>query len=120
MCACVDQRSHPSLNRPPCLPASLVGVTTSTVRNPHEFFFDLYHRFLLATNNTLRSMSLQAMAIVYGAYARTIGPFNDMRFMVKMLSSAQTRVERDRYLIFIDKVREPGSRRQRWSGGAEE
>ena len=49
-------------------------------------------------------MSLQAMAIVYGAYARTIGPFNDMRFMVKMLSSAQTRVERDRYLIFIDKV----------------
>jgi hypothetical protein len=87
------------------------GVTTTTVRHPHEFFFDLYHRFLLATNQTLRSMALQAMAIVYGAYARQIGPFNDMRFVVKMLSSAQTRIERDRYLIFIDKARRGGRER---------
>ena len=80
-------------------------MTTTTVRNPHEFFYDLYHRFLLATNNNLRSMALQAMAIVYGAYPHKIGQFNDMRFMVKMLAAAQTRTERDRYLIFIDKVR---------------
>ena len=91
-----------------CTGAGVAGVTTTTVRNPHEFIYDLYHRFLLATNTNMRSMSLQAMAIVYGAYAHKIGQFNDMRFMVKMLASAQTRLERDRYLLFIDKVRRHG------------
>jgi len=44
------------------------------------------------------------MAIVYGAYYKTIGQFNDLSYIVKMLNTAGSRLERDRLLVFLDKL----------------
>ena len=50
-----------------------------------EFFSDLYHRFLLSPKSSMKSMCLQAMAIVYGQCYQEIGPFNDTPFMMHKL-----------------------------------
>ena len=53
--------------------------------NPHEFFNDLYHRFLLSPKPSMKAMCLQAMAIVYGQCYEEIGSFNDTEFVVRKL-----------------------------------
>lgn len=50
-----------------------------------EFFNDLYHRFLLSPKPSMKSMCLQAMAIVYGQCWEEIGAFNDTKYMVYRL-----------------------------------
>ncbi|CAI8017294.1 DnaJ homolog subfamily C member 13 [Geodia barretti] len=74
------------------------------VREPREFFNDLYHRFLLSPKPSMKAMCLQAMAIVYGRCHEEIGPFNDTAFMVRKLEECENRTERDRLLQFIDKL----------------
>lgn len=49
-------------------------------------------------------MCLHAMAIVYNHCHEQIGPFHDTLYLVAMLNHAQTKAERDRLLIFLDKV----------------
>lgn len=71
---------------------------------PQEFFNDLYHRFLLSPKSSMKAMCLQAMAIVYGRCFEEIGPFNDTAFMVHKLEECEDRTERDRLLMFIDKL----------------
>lgn len=53
----------------------------------------------------MKVMCLQAMAIVYGFYSEDIGPFADTLYIVAMLTHAQTKAERDRLLIFLEKVK---------------
>lgn len=74
------------------------------IANPNGFFFDLYHRFLLTQNRQMKLMCLQAMAIVYGYCHPQIGPFADTLYIVGMLANTNTKAERDRLLIFLDKV----------------
>ncbi|CAG2170123.1 unnamed protein product, partial [Oppiella nova] len=74
------------------------------IKNPNEFFSDLYHRFLLTTKSTMKGCCLQAMSIVYCAYSEDIGAFNDTKFIVSMLERTSDKTERDRLLIFISKL----------------
>ena len=59
---------------------------STRIHNAPEFFNDLYHRFLLTTKPAMKSMCLQAMAVVYQQCADEIGHFNDTEFIVHMLT----------------------------------
>ena len=74
---------------------------TTRIHNPNEFFNDLYHRFLLTTVPSMKSMCLQAMAVVYGTCFDKIGPFNDTEYIVTMLNRCEDSMERDRLLEFL-------------------
>ncbi|XP_055340824.1 dnaJ homolog subfamily C member 13-like [Paramacrobiotus metropolitanus] len=76
----------------------------SPMNKPKEFFFDLYHRFLLSQKASMKSNCLQAMTIVYGRCSEEIGPFNDTKYMMLMLDKCMDKLERDRLLIFVDKL----------------
>lgn len=53
----------------------------------------------------MKCMCLQAMSLVYGLHHQDIGPFNDSRYIVTMLSRTSDKLERDRLLQFLSKVR---------------
>ncbi|XP_066249736.1 dnaJ homolog subfamily C member 13 [Euwallacea similis] len=76
----------------------------SPIRKSYEFFNDLYHRFLLTSKGDMKSMCLQAMAIVYGRYFEDIGPFSDTKYIIVMLERCIEKMERDRLVIFIGKL----------------
>lgn len=59
---------------------------SARIHNAPEFFNDLYHRFLLTTKPSMKSMCLQAMAVVYAKCHEEIGHFNDTEFIVHMLN----------------------------------
>ena len=80
------------------------GTTTAKIHNPLQFFNDIYHRFLLTQKPTMRGMCLQAMSIVYEKYFEEIGPFNDVKFLVRILEHTKDKLERDRLLLFFDKL----------------
>ncbi|OQR69176.1 dnaJsubfamily C member 13-like [Tropilaelaps mercedesae] len=69
-----------------------------------EFFNDLYHRFLLSIDVDMKCMCLRAMSIVYGRHHEEIGPFNDTKYIIDMLQKTSSRLERDRLILFIDKL----------------
>ncbi|KAF8773591.1 DnaJ subfamily C member 13 like protein [Argiope bruennichi] len=77
---------------------------SSFIKKSHEFFNDLYHRFLLSPKPAMKSMCLQAMAIVYGRHHEEIGGFNDTRFIVSMLDRSADKLERDRLVLFIGRL----------------
>ncbi|KAL8616890.1 hypothetical protein ACOMHN_041809 [Nucella lapillus] len=77
---------------------------TSSIKKSHEFFTDLYHRFLLADNTPMKCLCLQAMTLVYGRCHEEIGAFSDTRFIVGMLERCQARQERDCLVAFLDKL----------------
>jgi DnaJ family protein C protein 13 len=76
----------------------------SPIRRSYEFFNDLYHRFLLTTKVEMKCMCLQAMSIVYGRYYEDIGPFSDTKYIVGMLERCVDKMERDRLVMFINKI----------------
>ncbi|XP_058807941.1 dnaJ homolog subfamily C member 13 isoform X2 [Phymastichus coffea] len=76
----------------------------SPIRKSYEFFNDLYHRFLLTTKTEMKCLCLQAMTIVYGRYYEDIGPFSDTKYIVGMLERCIDRTERDRLVMFIEKL----------------
>ncbi|KAF5295196.1 hypothetical protein FQA39_LY13201 [Lamprigera yunnana] len=76
----------------------------SPIRKSYEFFNDLYHRCLLTTKVEMKCMCLQAMSIVYGRYYEDIGPFSDTKYIVGMLERCIDKMERDRLLMFINKL----------------
>lgn len=49
-------------------------------------------------------MCLQAMSIVYGRYYEDIGPFSDTKYIVGMLDRCIDKMERDRLIMFIQKL----------------
>ena len=74
------------------------------IKKPYEFFNDLYHKFLLPSNSSIKASCLQAMSIIYGAYHEQIGQFNDVKWIVSMLAKSTDKLERDRLVIFISKL----------------
>ncbi|XP_049787278.1 dnaJ homolog subfamily C member 13 [Schistocerca cancellata] len=76
----------------------------SPIRRSYEFFNDLYHRFLLTTKSEMKCTCLQAMAIVYGRHFEDIGPFSDTKYIIGMLERCTDRMERDRLVLFINKL----------------
>lgn len=70
----------------------------------YEFFNDLYHRFLLTPKINMKCMCLQAMTIVYGRCYDEIGRFNDTRYIVGMLERCTDKQERDRLILFLNKL----------------
>ncbi|KAJ8925386.1 hypothetical protein NQ315_009217 [Exocentrus adspersus] len=76
----------------------------SPIRRSYEFFNDLYHRFLLTNKVEMKCMCLQAMSIVYGRYYEDIGPFSDTKYIVGMLERCVDKQERDRLVMFINKL----------------
>lgn len=77
---------------------------TSAIKKSYEFFNDLYHRFLLTPKVNMKCMCLQAMAIVYSRCHEEIGAFNDTRYMVGMLERCTDRLERDRLILFLNRL----------------
>ncbi|KAK0045772.1 dnaJ subfamily C member 13-like isoform X1 [Biomphalaria pfeifferi] len=77
---------------------------TSAIKKSYEFFNDLYHRFLLTPKVHMKCMCLQAMAIVYGRCHEEIGAFNDTRYIVGMLDRCTDKLERDRLILFLNKL----------------
>ncbi|CAH0774017.1 unnamed protein product [Bemisia tabaci] len=73
-------------------------------KQSQAFFNNLYHKFLLNSKTEMRSMCLQAMAIVYGRFYEQIGFFSDTSHIINMLDKTFDRTERDRLLFFIDKL----------------
>lgn len=53
----------------------------------------------------MKCLCLQAMALVYGLHHSDIGAFNDTRYIVTMLSRTCDKLERDRLLLFLNKVK---------------
>ncbi|CAG9859086.1 unnamed protein product [Phyllotreta striolata] len=76
----------------------------SPIRRTYEFFNDLYHRFLLTNKVDMKCLCLQAMSIVYGRYFEDIGPFSDTKYIIGMLERCIDRQERDRLVMFIEKL----------------
>ncbi|KAL0279212.1 UNVERIFIED_CONTAM: hypothetical protein PYX00_000818 [Menopon gallinae] len=74
------------------------------IARSYEFFNVLYHRFLLTPKPELKSMCLQAMSIVYGQHFKDIGPFSDTKYIVGMLDRCIDKMERDRLIIFLEKL----------------
>ncbi|KAK3083199.1 hypothetical protein FSP39_016526 [Pinctada imbricata] len=77
---------------------------TSAIKKSYEFFNDLYHRFLLTPKIQMKCMCLQAMTIVYGKCHEEIGAFNDTRYIVGMLERCTDKLERDRLVLFLNKL----------------
>lgn len=52
----------------------------------------------------MKCLCLQAMTLVYGLHHKDIGQFNDTRYIVTMLARTCDKLERDRLLLFLNKV----------------
>ena len=76
----------------------------SPINKSGVFFNDLYHRFILTPKTEMKCLCLQAMAIVYGRHYEDIGPFHDTKYIVAMLDRTLDKVERDRLLLFLNKL----------------
>uniref|UniRef100_A0A8D2LW72 DnaJ heat shock protein family (Hsp40) member C13 n=1 Tax=Varanus komodoensis TaxID=61221 RepID=A0A8D2LW72_VARKO len=77
---------------------------SGAIKKSYEFFNELYHRFLLTPKINMKCLCLQALAIVYGRCYEEIGPFGDTRYIVGMLERCADRVERDRLILFLNKL----------------
>ncbi|XP_059584765.1 dnaJ homolog subfamily C member 13 isoform X1 [Alligator mississippiensis] len=77
---------------------------SGAIKKSYEFFNELYHRFLLTPKVNMKCLCLQALAIVYGRCYEEIGPFSDTKYMVGMLERCTDRLERDRLILFLNKL----------------
>ncbi|KAH0627267.1 hypothetical protein JD844_002784 [Phrynosoma platyrhinos] len=77
---------------------------SGAIKKSYEFFNELYHRFLLTPKINMKCLCLQALAIVYGRCYEEIGPFGDTRYIIGMLERCTDRLERDRLILFLNKL----------------
>ncbi|XP_078519994.1 dnaJ homolog subfamily C member 13 isoform X1 [Lissotriton helveticus] len=77
---------------------------SGAIKRSYEFFNELYHRFLLTPKVNMKCLCLQALAIVYGRCHEEIGPFADTRYIVAMLERCTDKLERDRLILFLNKL----------------
>uniref|UniRef100_A0A3B5MEI1 J domain-containing protein n=1 Tax=Xiphophorus couchianus TaxID=32473 RepID=A0A3B5MEI1_9TELE len=77
---------------------------SSAIKRSYEFFNELYHRFLLTPKVMMKCLCLQALAIVYGKCFEEIGPFTDTKYIVGMLDRCTDKLERDRLILFLNKL----------------
>ncbi|KAK6061238.1 hypothetical protein COOONC_01096 [Cooperia oncophora] len=52
----------------------------------------------------MRCLCLRAMAVTYGRHHMTIGPFEDARHFVNMLTKCTNAAERDHFILLISKL----------------
>ncbi|XP_056376625.1 dnaJ homolog subfamily C member 13 isoform X2 [Hyla sarda] len=76
----------------------------SVIKQSNDFFNELYHRFLLTPKVNMKCLCLQALAIVYGRCHEEIGAFSDTKYIVGMLERCTDRLERDRLILFLNKL----------------
>lgn len=72
--------------------------------NMTDRFSYLSRRFILTPKTEMKCLCLQAMTIVYGRHFEDIGPFHDTKYIVAMLDRTLDKVERDRLLLFLNKL----------------
>ncbi|XP_069765063.1 dnaJ homolog subfamily C member 13 isoform X1 [Narcine bancroftii] len=77
---------------------------SGAIKRSYEFFNELYHRFLLTPKVNMKCLCLQALTIVYGKCYEEIGPFSDTKYIVGMLDRCTDKLERDRLIIFLNKL----------------
>ncbi|XP_073686489.1 dnaJ homolog subfamily C member 13 isoform X1 [Garra rufa] len=77
---------------------------SGAIKRSYEFFNELYHRFLLTPKVAMKCLCLQALTIVYGKCCEEIGPFTDTKYIVGMLDRCTDKLERDRLILFINKL----------------
>uniref|UniRef100_A0AAR2LB97 J domain-containing protein n=1 Tax=Pygocentrus nattereri TaxID=42514 RepID=A0AAR2LB97_PYGNA len=77
---------------------------SGAIKRSYEFFNELYHRFLLTPKVAMKCLCLQALTIVYGKCCEEIGPFADTKYIVGMLDRCTDRLERDRLILFLNKL----------------
>uniref|UniRef100_A0AAY5EIG4 J domain-containing protein n=1 Tax=Electrophorus electricus TaxID=8005 RepID=A0AAY5EIG4_ELEEL len=77
---------------------------SGAIKRSYEFFNELYHRFLLTPKVPMKCLCLQALTIVYGKCCDEIGPFADTKYIVGMLDRCTDRLERDRLILFLNKL----------------
>ncbi|KPP77846.1 dnaJ-like subfamily C member 13-like, partial [Scleropages formosus] len=77
---------------------------SGAIKRSYEFFNELYHRFLLTPKVNMKCLCLQALTIVYGKCFEEIGPFTDTKYIVGMLDRCTDRLERDRLILFLNKL----------------
>ncbi|KAH0503542.1 DnaJ-like protein subfamily C member 13 [Microtus ochrogaster] len=77
---------------------------SGSIKRSYEFFNELYHRFLLTPKVNMKCLCLQALAIVYGRCHEEIGPFTDTRYIIGMLERCTDKLERDRLILFLNKL----------------
>ncbi|XP_054876884.1 dnaJ homolog subfamily C member 13-like isoform X2 [Poeciliopsis prolifica] len=77
---------------------------SNAIKRSYEFFNELYHRFLLTPKVMMKCLCLQALAIVYGKCFEEIGPFTDTKYIVGMLDRCTDKLERDRLILFLNKL----------------
>uniref|UniRef100_A0A674K734 DnaJ homolog subfamily C member 13 n=1 Tax=Terrapene triunguis TaxID=2587831 RepID=A0A674K734_9SAUR len=77
---------------------------SGAIKKSYEFFNELYHRFLLTPKVNMKCLCLQALAIVYGRCHEEIGQFGDTKYIVGMLERCTDRLERDRLILFLNKL----------------
>uniref|UniRef100_A0A8C7CK42 DnaJ heat shock protein family (Hsp40) member C13 n=1 Tax=Oncorhynchus kisutch TaxID=8019 RepID=A0A8C7CK42_ONCKI len=77
---------------------------SGAIKRSYEFFNELYHRFLLTPKVSMKCLCLQALTVVYGKCCEEIGPFTDTKYIVGMLDRATDKLERDRLILFLNKL----------------
>lgn len=82
-------------------PRLLFEQKAPEISRPKEFFFDIYHRFLLASEEEEKVFCLQCMTVLLTHYAEAIGEFHDIPFFVSMLHETQNPVFRDSLVGFF-------------------
>eukprot|EP00796_Vickermania_ingenoplastis_P005967 gene5967-4276_t len=82
-------------------PRLLFESTEPQISRPKEFFNDLYHRFLLATESKEKLFCLQGMTILCKHYAEAIGYFHDIPYFVIMLRNTVDPLFRDALIDFF-------------------
>jgi DnaJ family protein C protein 13 len=82
-------------------PRLLFESQNPVIARPKEFFNDMYHRFLLVHDFSMKTQCLHGMSLLYKHYPEEIGQFNDIEFIVKMLEHATHPTLRDRMIQFI-------------------
>lgn len=85
-------------------PRLLFESKDPVIARPKEFFNDMYHRFLLVQDFTMKMRCLHGMGLLYQYYPEEIGQFNDIEFLIKMLEKADHPLYRDRMLFFFSQM----------------
>lgn len=71
------------------------------ISRPKDFFNDLYHRFLLVTEQEEKNFYLQGMTVILKYYAESIGSFHDTPYFVEMLRTTLDPIFRDSLVEFF-------------------
>lgn len=71
------------------------------ISRPKDFFNDLYHRFLLVTEQEEKNFFLQGMTVILKYYAESIGAFHDTPYFVEMLKTTLDPAFRDSLVEFF-------------------